>query len=375
MTFLNIMGGIMIEPYLEDLERRIEPEVEQALYDAWVQFVAGNHEGGIFSPQRGYASPPGLDWPHVPINDALDDMELMALQQLGACSQALAQGTGAVLAVRSNYGTGIMSTLFGAELFVMERDMDTLPTSIPLGGLETTNLNDALAPAETTKSAQAVKEILARGIPNLRNGLGARVFDMADAYSELFAPYPKLQRYVHVYHPDMQGPMDICELLWGSSIFVALVEAPELVTQLLELVTDSYIAFMNAWTDLFPFDGNISVHWSMVHKGNIMLRDDSAMNLSPRMFDRFIKPYDGRLLKTFGGGAIHFCGRGDHYIRSASEIEGLTTINMSQPEYNNMDTIFAHTVDKGIAIVGLQRKAAEAALAQGRDLHGRVHCW
>ncbi len=365
----------MIQPYLEDLERRIDPEVEDTLFDAWVQFVEGKHDGELFSPRRTTPSPPGLDWPYVPINDALDDMELMALQQLGACSQALAHGTGAVLAVRSNYGTGIIPTLFGAELFVMEQEMDTLPTSIPLGGLESTNLDAAIARADTTKSALAVQELLARGIPNLRNGLGARVFDMADAYSELFAPYPKLQRYVHVYHPDMQGPMDICELLWGSSIFVALVEAPELVTRLLELVTDTYVAFMNAWTGFFPFDGKLAVHWSMVHRGNIMLRDDSAMNLSPRMFDRFIKPYDARLLKTFGGGAIHFCGRGDHYIRSASEIEGLTTINMSQPEYNNMDTIFAHTVDRGIAIVGLQREAAEAALARGRDLQGRVHCW
>jgi hypothetical protein len=365
----------MIEPYLEDLERRIEPEVEQALFDAWAQFAQGKHEGAIFSPTRTRTSPPGLAWPHVPVNDALDDMELMALQQLGACSQALAQGTGAVLAVRANYGTGIMPTLFGAELFVMEQEMDTLPTSIPLGGLESTNLSASLAPAETTQAARAVKQILARGIPNLRNGLGARVFDMADAYSELFAPYPKLQRYVHVYHPDLQGPMDICELLWGSSIFVALVEVPELVTQLLELVTDTYIAFMDAWMDLFPFDGPLAVQWSMVHQGGIFLRDDSAMNLSPRMFDRFIKPYDERLLTSFGGGGIHFCGRGDHYIRSASQIEGLTTINMSQPEYNNMETIYAHTVDKGIALIGLQREAAEAALAQGRDLHGRVHCW
>ena len=106
-----------------------------------------------------------------------------------------------------------------------------------------------------------------------------------------------------------------------------------------------------------------------------MLRDDSAMNLSPRMFDTFIKPYDGRLLREFGGGAIHFCGRGDHYIKRASEIEGLTTINMSQPEYNKMDVIFDNTVDKGINIVGLPRDAAEAALSQGRDLRGRVHCW
>ena len=111
-----------------------------------------------------------------------------------------------------------------------------------------------------------------------------------------------------------------------------------------------------------------------------MLRDDSAMNLSPEMFDEFIAPYDERLLTTFAndkgeGGGIHFCGRGDHYIERASRIKGLRAINMSQPHLNDMEVIFANTVDKGIAIIGLARQAAEEALSGGRDLRGLVHCW
>ncbi|MGC9467679.1 MAG: hypothetical protein ACP5HS_03745 [Anaerolineae bacterium] len=365
----------MIDRYLQDLERRIDPEVEEALFAAWVRFVDGESEGPIFSPHREDSAAPATDWPHVQINDALGSYELMALQQLEACSQALAEGSGAVLAVRCNYGTGIIPTLFGAELFLMDREIDTLPTVIPLGGLGTTNLNASLGKADETPAARAVKELLDRGVPDLRAGLGRRVFEMAETYQQLFAPYPKLRRYVHPYHPDLQGPMDICELLWGSSLFLALVEAEDLVLDLLELVTDTYVAFMEAWTKIVPFEPGPAVHWSMVHGGNIMLRDDSAMNLSPRMFDRFVKPFDERLLQTFGGGGLHFCGRGDHYIRSASEMAGLTTVNLSQPEYNDMDAIFDHTVDKGLNIIGLPRQAAEAALAAGRDLHGRVHCW
>ena len=103
-----------------------------------------------------------------------------------------------------------------------------------------------------------------------------------------------------------------------------------------------------------------------------MLRDDSAMNLSPAMFDEFIKPYDGRLLAEFGGGAIHFCGRGDHFIENLSTIEGVHAVNLSQPECNDMETIYRHTVDKGIQIVGLNEATARQALAQGRDLHNSV---
>ncbi|MFN2285890.1 MAG: hypothetical protein ACK2UQ_15855 [Anaerolineae bacterium] len=370
----------MIQKYLDDLEARIDADVEERLYAEWKAFADGAFDGAIssraiFSPRRVRRSPPGIAWPHVSVNAALDDDDLMALQQLGPCSAALADGSGALMAARCNYGTGIMPTLFGAELFVMDEAMDTLPTSIPLGGLENATADGATQPVSAMQAADAVKALLDRGVPDPHAELGGKVLAMAERYRELLEPYPKIRRYVHIYHPDMQGPMDICELLWGSGLFVALLEAPDLVKALLELVTETYIHFMRAWTDLVPFDDGYNVHWAMLHKGNIMLRDDSAMNLSPRMFETFIQPYDGRLLRKLGGGALHFCGRGDHYIQKAAEMEGLYAINLSQPEYNKMDVIFDHTVDRGINIIGLPRAAADAALARGRDLRGRVHCW
>jgi hypothetical protein len=46
---------------------------------------------------------------------------------------------------------------------------------------------------------------------------------------------------------------------------------------------------------------------------------------------------------------------------------------MSQPEYNDMETMYRHTVDKGINMLGLQPQVAQAWLAKGRNLRGRVH--
>jgi hypothetical protein len=97
------------------------------------------------------------------------------------------------------------------------------------------------------------------------------------------------------------------------------------------------------------------------------------MNLSPRMVREFATPYDQRLLDEFGGGAIHFCGRGDHYIEGLGALRGLHAINLSQPGLNDMEKIFTNTVDRGINLIGLDREAAEAALGRGRDLRGRVH--
>ncbi|MDD4098689.1 MAG: hypothetical protein PHC30_07960, partial [Lentisphaeria bacterium] len=58
-----------------------------------------------------------------------------------------------------------------------------------------------------------------------------------------------------------------------------------------------------------------------------------------------------------------------------TNLVGLCGFAMSQPEYNDMEIIFANTVDCGLNLFGLRRDAAEEALRAGRSLHGRVHCW
>lgn len=353
----------MLERCLEDLEGRIDTEVEDALYEEWVEFTEGRFADGIFSPKRGRAAPPGFEWPDVRVNETLDDFDRMALQQYAGCSGLLAGGGGGLMCVRSNYGTGILSSLFGTELFVMPDETNTLPGAKPLAG-----------------GIAVIEALVERGVPDVDSGLMAKALETGRRFVRIAGKYPKIGRYVHVYHPDLQGPMDICELILGSELFLALVDGPDLMKRLLALVTETYVECMNAWNEIAPSERGHAVHWSLMHAGRIMLRDDSAMNLSPDMFDEFVFPYDQRLLEEFanekgGGGGLHFCGRGDHYIARASEMKGLRAINMSQPEYNDMETIYANTVDRGIAIVGLDRKAAEEALARGRDLHGLVHSW
>jgi hypothetical protein len=343
--------------YLDDLEARLDDAVESALLQDWSDFCAGRFRGDIFTPRRRAASPSKLDWPWPRVNAALADYEQMALQQLAACSSQLANGGGGLLTVRSNYGTGIMPTLFGAELFLMEDHHNTLPTTMPLATTD-----------------EKLRQLLDGGVPPLRQGLGEKVFTMGEFYRELFAPYPRIRRYVHVYHPDLQGPMDVYELLRGSAMFLDLLDTPELAKQTLSLICDTYTAFMHAWLELFPYSGPTSAHWSMMQPGCLMLRDDSAMNLSPELFDEFIFPYNQRLLQEFGGGTDHFCGRGEHFIPSLCRLQGLGAINLSQPEYNDMELIFQHSIDRGILIIGLRRDCAEEALRAGRNLHGRVHC-
>ncbi len=342
-------------PFLDDLEARIDPEEEEALLQQWVDFAQDRFSGLVFSPHRHRVSPPGLAWPAISVNAALQDLDLMALYQYGDCSAKLASGNGSLLNVRPNYGSSIIPRLFGVEPFIMPEEANTLPGSLPWNNID------------------AIRRIVDAGVPDLQRGYAPHVLAMAERYQEIARQYPAIGQYVHIYHPDFQGPMDICEIIWGSQFFYALYDVPDLVKALLEIITETYIKFMCAWVEIVPFRSGGNAHWGLFHRGNIMLRDDSAMNLSAAMFDEFIRPFDQRLLDEFGGGAIHFCGRGDHYIASMSEMKGLYAVNLTQPEYNNMETVFCHTVDKGIKLIGLPPQGAAAALAEGRNLRGQVH--
>ena len=348
----------MIERYLEDLERRIDPDAEEALFEQWKAFADGQFTGELFSPRRAQSAPARVEWPHVLVNDALGDFEAMALQQLEPCSKALAEGSGALLAVRCNYGTTILPSLFGAELFLMDKELDTLPTCRSLDG-----------------GAEAAKHLLDRGVPDVNAGQGEMVFRMGQYYRELFERYPKLSRYLYIYHPDVQGPMNVCEMLWGGSLYVDLYDQPDLIKNFLSLITETYIGFIRRWSEIIPPLEGCGVHWSMLHCGQIMLRDDAATNLSPAMFDEFVRPYDQPLFDEFGGGGIHFCGRGDHFIAEVAQMPGVYAVNMTQPALNDLETIFQSTIDRQINLIGLERAAAEESLRQGRALHGRVHCW
>ena len=345
-----------LRPYLDDLEARIDPDVEDALLAEWIAFNEGRFKGDLFCPCRPAPRPPALEWPSVSVNESLDDTDLMALQQFGACSKTLAGHSGNMLCVRSNYGSSILCSLFGVEPFIMDPELDCLPTTRPIeGGLD------------------AIRRLIDAGVPDLNQAFGGKAFEMGHIFKALMQDYPKIRKYVWIYHPDTQGPMDICEVVWGSGLYLDIMDHPDVAHAFLALITDTYIAHMKAWAKIVPFKPDYNVHWGLFHKGAITLRDDSAMNFSPAMFEDFIEPYDQRLLDTFGGGMLHFCGRGDHYIHRLPKMRGCKALAMSQPHLNDMETIYRNTIDRGIKLIGFNPQAAKAALDSGRDLHGNVH--
>ncbi|MDR1318194.1 MAG: hypothetical protein LBJ90_01095 [Treponema sp.] len=344
-----------LSPYLEDLERRVNAEEEERLAGEWLSFADGELREGFFAPSRP-GSPASLDWPEVNINDCIDDIDLMIYQQLRGVSDILAGGGGELLSLRPNYGTGIIPSMYGAEVFIMPRETNTLPGARTLPG-----------------AMDDIRRILDRRETDFSKALAGRVFDFAGRWLEVSRPCEAVRRYVYMYNPDLQGPLPLAELLWGSELYLDIFDEPETVRAALGFFTDVMIAFLKKFHALCPpYDAGHSVEWGLLHRGAVIVRNDAAMNISGDMYREFVRPEDQRLISAFGGG-VHFCGKGDHYIEAVSEIPGLSTINMSQPEYNDMEIIYRNTVDKGIVIIGLPSAAVQEALGAGRNLRGRVH--
>ena len=159
-----------IRPYLEDLERAIDESVEAALYADWQRFADGRHTAtDIFSPRRRRPlAPMTLAWPKVLMNPAFEDFDLMAVRELAGCRRLLAEDGGSPLSVRCNYGTGIMPSLFGAAVYMMDASIDEKPTTRHLaGGLD------------------RIRRLVDGGVPDVAGGLGERVWAMAERFLEI----------------------------------------------------------------------------------------------------------------------------------------------------------------------------------------------
>ena len=86
--------------YIEDLEKRIDAEVEEELFSQWKQFCTGRAAGDVFAPRRKRkAAPPAIEWPRFSINEAMACPEKMVLQQLTGCSDTISGDSGRLMTV------------------------------------------------------------------------------------------------------------------------------------------------------------------------------------------------------------------------------------------------------------------------------------
>jgi len=159
--------------------------------------------------------------------------------------------------------------------------------------------------------------------------------------------------------------LDTLELLRGSKVYEDFILEPEMTERGLHLMSLAQVGFAR---QLQPFISDSSDGFSHQHanaiKGNILIRNDSAIMISPEMYARQVAKHDEFVLKEMGGGGIHSCGRIDYNIPEIFRLSSMHCFDFGQSHLNDTDRVYALAKERKIAI--LRIKAGKDELLSGR---------
>ncbi|BCW99067.1 MAG: hypothetical protein KatS3mg024_1894 [Armatimonadota bacterium] len=175
-----------------------------------------------------------------------------------------------------------------------------------------------------------------------QSGVLCQTWEMMRYFHDKLAGYPALRECVCVALPDLQGPLDTAEQLRGSDLFAEFVEEPEMVAVLLQRVVDATWQMVGWLRPLTrdPLLPELASQHNYFVPGTILLRCDTAMMLSARMYAEQVRPFDAMLLERCGGGSIHSCGDFSHLIPEMLEIRALKGLDCG--ESRRMDIFRIH---------------------------------
>ena len=247
--------------------------------------------------------------------------------------------------LRPNVGTTIVASMFGAEIRLVENNP---PWVMPFSDVK------------------RIREIVNAPLPDVRAGLGQRVMDQYAYYHAAVVDYPRCRAAFDFTLPDLQGPFSIAELLLGSAVYPVFYDDVELVRALLDKTTAQMIRVYKAIIGLTrdrAGEGYCHQHAVMV-KGSPLIRDDSMVNLSPKMYRQVVLPYDQRLGDELGGVGVHFCGNGMHQVDNLLSIASVRSLDFGQADKNDVDAVYAQAAPKQVALSRVRAPESELNAAR-----------
>jgi hypothetical protein len=272
-----------------------------------------------------YPAPPDQFAPY-PHAQALADPERMLFNELSSAwgtsiCHCVTVGDDLPCTIRANFGTVIIASLFGARIEQVE---DNPPW------------------ARNFETRSQFLAALERDPLDFAQGLCPRVIEQYEFYRATLARFPELLEVIKLVLPDLQGPMDTLELLRGSELYVDFYAEPKLAAEALDKMAAAQIGFARRLAPLLT-DGPAG--WTHQHgfliRGPVLLRNDSAIMLSPRMYREQIAPHDERVLCELGGGGVHSCGNINHHASEYLALPSAQCLDLGQPELNDLDRLYA----------------------------------
>jgi len=148
----------------------------------------------------------------------------------------------------------------------------------------------------------------------IHSGINAKQITYRRAMINIAPEYPVRFKGGPVFYPGAQaclthtsdGPFGVAgDLMGKTEIFLAVAERPDFVRELLRIVTDKLIAYLDFCWEEENLPTPRDFAWS----------DDLAVSLSEETYRDLVLPFEKRLRFHFDGRlSLHMCGRSDHLL-------------------------------------------------------------
>lgn len=214
------------------------------------------------------------------------------------------------LCLRVNLGIALMTSLFGLHPTVIEHNQPWCKEHLSKEEILHFHISDNLSQA----------------------GLMPKALDCMAYFQETVG------NLAHIYLPETLGPFAIAHLVYGDNIFTEIYDDPKFIHNLLRLATKMSIrateVLKEALRDLRDsgYHGHGMSYGIYMSKGGTRISDDTSILLSPEHIKEFTTPYDSRVLASFSGGWIHYCGYNMSLTKELIKIGEVRGINLGNPE-------------------------------------------
>ncbi|MFO7637082.1 MAG: uroporphyrinogen decarboxylase family protein [Clostridia bacterium] len=231
-----------------------------------------------------------------PWEERLANPFVMLKSQLDGLKNHMELEDDCVPGVRVDFGTAIIASAFGCELFIPPNNLPCAKTHV---------LTD-------------MKNVRALEKPGPNAGWSGKLRQFTEYFLQ------NLPVGYHIQLPDIQSPFNNAHLIRGNDIFLDFHDHPDELGFLLDFITDYMIEYTREQRSYITDDAEWFFDWKSLWKGGARISNCTTHLISPETYREFVLERDIRFLQAVGGGRIHYCGSYPKVIESFVGIPAVT---------------------------------------------------
>lgn len=204
------------------------------------------------------------------------------------------------------FGTGVIASSFGCKV------------------KDATGFGDD--PGIITNCINSISDIAKLKLPDPNSdGLMLKVLEYID--------FARKNSDLPVGLTDMNSPLCTAAQMCGyENLFIWMYEEPAAVHELFDIIAETFINWVKLQKQHIgePLNRSNGLQGVWSPKGvGVWVSDDDLVSMSPELYENFVVPINSRVFDSFGGGSVHFCGRGTHQIDNLLKTSNIRVVNNS----------------------------------------------